>query len=129
MPASGSSRSGVDTPDQGSGEEGWRQYKRVVADNYSAADKEATLEFVWMIKTLAAQVVCECGVFGCRAFSNIDRDDVIPCDGDSISNGERNRNNDSNHNSNCNSDSYSDSDSDSTKIGNRNRSKTVIVIV
>jgi len=38
--------------------EGWLQYRRVVADNYSSRDKEVLLEFLFMIKTLSAQGVC-----------------------------------------------------------------------
>jgi hypothetical protein len=36
--------------------EKWFQYKRAVADNYSSAEKEALLEFIYMLKSLSAQV-------------------------------------------------------------------------
>jgi cytoplasmic FMR1 interacting protein len=40
----------------GGEEAGWEQYRRVVADNYSAVDKAALLEVMCMIKRLSAEV-------------------------------------------------------------------------
>ena len=55
VPAAGGVEEGADAAAGGDG--GWQQYRRVVADNYSAEDKEALLELMCMIKKLAAEVL------------------------------------------------------------------------
>ena len=59
VPASGRGAGGGGGGGDGEGDggsaDGWLQYRRVVADNYTAEDKNALLEFIFMLKTLAAE--------------------------------------------------------------------------
>ena len=56
VPASGSASAGAAGAAgavAGGGEDEWRQYRRVVADNYGPEDKDALLEYICMLKMLA----------------------------------------------------------------------------